>query len=386
VGDANASGPVEQHDLSGYATSENHVAKVGAYLYARRTLSTHTATVRLKQGTQTGLITEGDVVQVYLSVTSSREPVSVINRFYVVESIGHSLAGEETLSLSHFPVNSSSQSLIALAVAGATPPGVILGSNRTGSSCDVAGASTSTTVPSKSTSGTPIASQGTSGPGGTYSAAGGQFIDLYRGGGAPNDSPPGPAGGGTANNGGAIPPGSGANSAGGDARCPYGYNRVSGYFSGGQATGPGDARSVGPTGFTATSFPNTVPGAFTTYGIWKIQTWTISWTDPTAGPQTATMDTVISTRPDVTTFEAIFTIVATSYACSTETGSAGPTVSNASGVPNLYRTKEGDTMANISQRYYGTPARADDIWNANPQLMGLDNWALGAQFLLTLPN
>jgi len=198
VGDQNASGPVEQHDLSQYATTENHAAKVGAYLYARRTLSTHTATVRLKPGNQTGTIAEGDIVQLYLAVETSREAVGRINRFYQVESIGHSLSGEETLSLSHFPVNSSGQSLIALAVANATAPGLTLSSNRTGGSCDIAGASTSTTVPTKSTSGTPISGQATGGASSsTYWAATGQFIDLFGGGtfggAAPTDSPQAPA-------------------------------------------------------------------------------------------------------------------------------------------------------------------------------------------------
>jgi hypothetical protein len=198
VGDQNASGPVEQHDLSQYATTENHAAKVGAYLYARRTLSTHTATVRLKPGNQTGTIAQGDIVQLYLAVETSREAVGKINRFYQVESIGHSLSGEETLSLSHFPVNSSGQSLIALAVANATAPGTTLSSNRTGGSCDIAGASTSTTVPTKSTSGTPISGQATGGgASSTYWAATGQFIDLFGGGtfggAAPTDSPQAPA-------------------------------------------------------------------------------------------------------------------------------------------------------------------------------------------------
>jgi hypothetical protein len=183
VGDQNASGPVEQHDLSQYATTESHAAKVGAYLYARRTLSTHTATVRIKPGNQTGTIAQGDIVQIYLAVETSREAVGRINRFYQVESIGHSLSGEETLSLSHFPVNSSGQSLIALAVANAMAPGTILSSNRTGGSCDIAGASTSTTVPTKSTSGTPISGQATGGASSsTYWAATGQFIDLFGGG------------------------------------------------------------------------------------------------------------------------------------------------------------------------------------------------------------
>ena len=43
-------------------------------------------------------------------------------------------------------------------------------------------------------------------------------------------------------------------------------------------------------------------------------------------------------------------------------------------------------MASISLRFYGTTARAADIQAANPWLMGLDNWGLSGQWLLTLPN
>jgi hypothetical protein len=213
VGDPNASGPVEQHDLSQFATTENHAAKVGAYLYARRTLSTHTATVRLKPGNQTGTISEGDILQIYLGVTTSRESPGVINRYYQVENIGHSLTGEEALALSHFPVNSEGQSLIALAVANATGPGIILTSNRTGSSCDLAGAASSTTVPAKTTVGTPLFP--------------GSSIDLPMSGGF--GSPPDPGGGGSAkgspgNPFGALPrPDPPKNPAGGDPICPTGY-------------------------------------------------------------------------------------------------------------------------------------------------------------------
>jgi len=180
VGDPNAAGPPEQHDLSQFATTENHAAKVGVYRFTRRTLSTHSATVALKPGTQTGNITEGDIVQIYLLVTSNREQVSVINKWYTVESIGHNLIGEETLNLSHFPVYFSGQSHIALAVSVATGEGIILSSNRTGSNCDLAGAATDTSVPAKSTSGTPIAT----------GAGGG--VDPYGTGGPPMDSPPPP--------------------------------------------------------------------------------------------------------------------------------------------------------------------------------------------------
>lgn len=222
VGNQNASGPVEQHDLSQYATTENHAAKIGAYLYARRTLCTHTATAKLIAGTQTGDIKEGDIVQVYLQVNTSREASSAYNKYYLVESVGHASTGEESLSLSHFPVDSTGRSLIALAVVSAKGTGEILPSNRSGSSCDLPGASTDTTVPSQSTGGEPFSSAGVGdahwtaggvtvpggvsdgtagGPGGagsvagvTYSAAGPQMIDLLNGFPTePIDAPPTPA-------------------------------------------------------------------------------------------------------------------------------------------------------------------------------------------------
>ena len=386
VGDPNAAGPPEQHDLSQFATSENHPAKVGAYLYARRTLSTHTATVRLKKGNQTGAITEGDVVQIYLQVISSREPASVINRFYVVESIGNSLAGEEALSLSHFPVNSSGQGLIALAVDAAVGTGTILSSNRTGGSCDLAGASTSTTVPSKSTSGTPIASQGS---GGSYWAAGGQFNDLHSGAGAPSDSPPDPANGAVlATNGGAIPPSDGTNSAGGDSRCPNGYSRVTGEIVSYQIIGGGPTDYIRrTTGFAAREFPVITNYTTSRYGNWEVEEYTITWTDADTGLAAGGAYTAGNLKYLPGGGPAYgLEIAASSYSCSLDDGSAGPTVSNASGVPKLYRTKEGDTMETISQQFYNTSARADDIQNANPWLMGLDNWGLSGQWLLTLPN
>ena len=46
---------------------------------------------------------------------------------------------------------------------------------------------------------------------------------------------------------------------------------------------------------------------------------------------------------------------------------------------------EGDSMASISQKMYGTTARANDIKAANPWLMGLDNWGLVPGTLLTIP-
>jgi len=180
VGDPNAPGPPEQHDLSQFATTDHHAAKVGVYRFMRRVVSTHSVTVALKPGAQTGNITEGDIVQIYLQVVPDREPASVINNYYVVESIGLNLVGEETLSLSHFPVFFSRQSHIAHAVASAAGDGTILSSNRTGGSCDLAGAATDTSVPAKTTSGTPI----------TPGVGGGS--DPLGSGGRWRDSPPPP--------------------------------------------------------------------------------------------------------------------------------------------------------------------------------------------------
>jgi hypothetical protein len=430
VGDPNASGPVEQHDLSQYATTENHAAKVGTYLYARRTLSTHTATVRLKPGNQTGTIAEGDVVMVYLQVETSREPASVINRFYVVESISHALTGEETLQLSHFPVNSEGQSLIALAVANATAPGAILTSNRTGGSCDLAGASSSTTVPAKTTSGTPINPQGTGGGSSiTYWAATGAFISLFSGAGAPSDSPPGPASGGAkkfANTGGPTAPSTGINALGGDPVCPYGYEPFDpdafAYFRCvPNVLGQNPWQPTASTSFVAFSSilaprvvewpgknrfcvipPTTGAGGdLVIYGYVdkSIPLSNIDSSDVTGNYDIgATGDTGCfigreltyefsnSNSANATVLARwsgnsnVDTIADTGYICNTADGSPGtPSLSR------LYTVVEGDSMASISQKMYGTTARANDIKNANTWLMGLDNWGLVPGMVLVIP-
>jgi hypothetical protein len=444
VGDQNASGPVEQHDLSQYATTENHAAKVGAYLYARRTLSTHTATVRLKPGNQTGTIAQGDIVQIYLAVETSREAVGRINRFYQVESIGHSLSGEETLSLSHFPVNSSGQSLIALAVANATAPGTTLSSNRTGGSCDIAGASTSTTVPTKSTGGAPISGQATGGASSsTYWAATGQFIDLFGGGtfggAAPTDSPARPSEGGArqfANSGGPIGPSTGTNALGGDARCPYGYVPFSpdsfayfravpnivanqppsyGWFS--TATThfvslavvglsprplvwPGSKAqyfAAGPTGGALVKYgiaPRSIPlnaltfedisGNFDNGGTNAANIFTgrdIYYEFSNSNTANKTVEAQWSGNYGV---DNLFIL---GYVCSSQDGTPGTPV-----LAKLYKVVEGDTMASISQKMYGTTARAADILAANP-VFGFNNtfevqdyWLMVPGRILTIPD
>lgn len=302
AGDPNAPGPAEQHDLSQFATSENHAAKVGTYKFTRRTLSRHTASVVLMPGDQTGQIAEGDIVQIYLQVITSREPAGVINRLYVVESLGHSLAGEETLSLSHFPVNSSGQSLIALAVAAAVGTGTILPSNRTGASCDLPGAAADTSVPAKTTSGTPFSA---SSGGGAISGGGGgggvtPGLNPYGPDGAPTDSPPPPNEGGAPNyangNGGKgqVP---GANDPSGTI-CPNGTHRVVGYVEG-RSIILGGFFSTTTVGFIALSLPIVTPigGDYNFFMLHK--RWRVTWVgwgggEEEAGPPTARSEVVTS--------------------------------------------------------------------------------------------
>ena len=373
VGDPNASGPVEQHDLSQFATNETHAVKVGAYLYARRTLSTHTATVRLKPGSQTGTISEGDILQIYLGLTTSREPAGAINHYYQVESISHSLTGEETLALSHFPVNSEGQSLIALAVANATGPGIIYTSNRTGGSCDLAGASSSTEVPGKSSVGTPLSPPG---------------IDVPLSLGGP-DSPPGPGANPIASTGGPTTPVPPISGPGGDAICPYGYSQVTGTWRGGELPGGGFglAYCQDPKGgFTSTGFPDVEFSAIKSGNGYTYQDVTIRWNDPTEGFKEASTASILFANDPSNSFECIFKIEASSYSCKLASGAAGTTVT-----ARLYKVMEGDTMALVSKKMYGTTARASDILAANPvpgftsTLAVADYWLMWPGRILSIP-
>jgi hypothetical protein len=137
---------------------------VAVYMAARRQLSTHTASVRLRPGSQTGTIAEGDIVIVSFNMATPEEPGAVFAGWYSVEAIGHSATGEEELSLAHFPVNSSNQSLIALAVADAHGIGNVLPAPDV--VCDDGARSEDTTVPDASTSGTPFSEQSPDGTGG----------------------------------------------------------------------------------------------------------------------------------------------------------------------------------------------------------------------------
>ena len=181
-------GPTEQHDLSRFCASEIHAARVGAYLHGRRYLSSHTASLTLIPGSHTGRIGQGDVVVVRLPLTTGREADGLISDWYAVESVAPAADGSEALTLSHFPVDSMARSLLALQVANATAPGILLPFAPTGA-CDVAGRSVDTSVPASTTSGSSFPSQyGGSGSSGAYNFSG--LSDRWPGGEQAPKSPP----------------------------------------------------------------------------------------------------------------------------------------------------------------------------------------------------
>lgn len=185
-------GPTEQHDLSRFCASEIHAARVGAYLHGRRYLSTHTASLTLIPGNHTGRIKQGDVVVVRLPLTTGREADGLISDWYAVESVALAADGSEALTLSHFPVDSMARSLLALQVANATAPGILLPFAPTGA-CDVAGRSADASVPASTTSGSSFRSQyGGSGSSGAYNFS--RMGDRGPSGeGAPSSTPTSPA-------------------------------------------------------------------------------------------------------------------------------------------------------------------------------------------------
>ena len=130
-------GPFEQHDLSEFATSENHVVKVGANIVARRRYITHTATVKAKPEDYGGTVYQGQIVQVVLPRVASRGVPGEHRYLYEVERIGRSPNGEVSLDLIHFPVDIEGRSLVALDVAAATGGGILLDTGKSGTSCDV---------------------------------------------------------------------------------------------------------------------------------------------------------------------------------------------------------------------------------------------------------
>jgi hypothetical protein len=130
-------GPFEQHDLSVFCASENHAVKAGAYRIAKRRYVSHTLRIKVRPGSFNTTLAQGDVVRVLLQRVASSAPAGVHDYLYEVDRIRKSRAGDVSLDLIHFPIDTLGRSLVALDVAGAVGGGVLLSTGKSGTSCDV---------------------------------------------------------------------------------------------------------------------------------------------------------------------------------------------------------------------------------------------------------
>jgi hypothetical protein len=137
-------GPFEQHDLSVFATSENHAVKVGAYIVARRRYVVHTLRVKVRPAAFNATLAQGDIVQVIMQRVASSAAAGEHRYLYEVDRISKSRNGEVSLDLTHFPVDALGRSLVALDVAAATGGGIVFSTTKSGISCDVNSSSDTT--------------------------------------------------------------------------------------------------------------------------------------------------------------------------------------------------------------------------------------------------
>lgn len=129
-------GPFEQYDLSEFCTSENHAVKVGTYNVARRQYIEHTLRLRVRPDSFNSTLALGDIVRVRLNRESTPGVVTLHNYLYEVDRIDRDISGVVGLDLTHFPVNSQGQSILALLVNDAVGKGFQLPTGRDDFSCD----------------------------------------------------------------------------------------------------------------------------------------------------------------------------------------------------------------------------------------------------------
>jgi hypothetical protein len=132
-----ADGPFEQHDLSGFCSSENHAVKVGAYILSKRNHVTHRLQLGVKPDAFNPTLAAGDLVRVRLERVASTGADSLHDFLYEVDRIGKSLSGDVRLDLTHFPVDANLASVVAQEVNAATSSGLIVGTGLSAITCDI---------------------------------------------------------------------------------------------------------------------------------------------------------------------------------------------------------------------------------------------------------
>lgn len=146
-------GPFEQHDLSGFCSTENHAVKVGAYILSKRRHVTHRLQIGVKPDAYNPTLAVGDLVRVRLERIASTGPSSLHDYLYEVDRIGKSITGDVRLELTHFPVNSNLASVVALEVNAAVGSGLIVGTGLSAITCDINSFNDTTVPPETFTSG-----------------------------------------------------------------------------------------------------------------------------------------------------------------------------------------------------------------------------------------
>jgi hypothetical protein len=104
-------GPYEQYDLEEFCTDQEHAVLVGKFILAGRKHSSHAVTFQAVRNIPP--LGPLDFIEVQWGADTSLGQYQDDVETYQVQSISESAEGLFTITASHFPVNSSGQSLIA---------------------------------------------------------------------------------------------------------------------------------------------------------------------------------------------------------------------------------------------------------------------------------
>jgi len=111
-------GPFEQYDLTEFCALPNHAELVAKYILAFRKHVTHTVNFELA----TNVIALGpmDIIRVDVDVTTNAGDPYQDSTYYLVDAVQEGPDGSISVEATHFPVNASAQSLVALDIVNAS--------------------------------------------------------------------------------------------------------------------------------------------------------------------------------------------------------------------------------------------------------------------------
>jgi hypothetical protein len=141
-----ANGPYIQIDLSGFCTTSDHAAKVGAYALATRKYVTHHLRIKVREKNYNSLLVVGDIVRVRLRRENAAGEISFHDYVYEIERIDKTLESYLVYDLTHFPIDSQGRSKIAREVSAATGPTGTISIGQGAFDCDVNSSTDTTTV------------------------------------------------------------------------------------------------------------------------------------------------------------------------------------------------------------------------------------------------